>query len=96
VSCQIERSQLQNREMAMRMLKSRLYELEKEKLDAEKAKLQGDKKAIGWGNQIRSYVFMPYQMVKDHRTDIETGNIQSVMDGDIDDFIIGFLKEYRV
>lgn len=95
VACQIERSQLQNRDMAMRMLKSRLYELEKEKLEAEKAKLQGEKKSIGWGSQIRSYVFMPYQMVKDHRTDIETGNIQNVMDGDIDDFIIGFLKEYR-
>nr|WP_271435410.1 peptide chain release factor 2 [Thermospira aquatica] len=92
VACQVERSQLQNREMAMRMLRSKLYEHERQKRDAELAKLQPEKKNIEWGNQIRSYVFQPYTMVKDHRTDVEVGNIQAVMDGDLDDFIMAYLK----
>ncbi len=92
VACQIERSQLQNREMAMKMLKSKLYEYEKRKKEEERAKNQPEKKAIEWGNQIRSYIFQPYTLVKDHRTGVENKNIQSVMDGNIDDFIIGYLK----
>ncbi len=92
VACQVERSQLQNREMAMRMLRSKLYEYERQKREAELAKLQPEKKNIEWGNQIRSYVFQPYTMVKDHRTDVEVGNIQSVMDGELDDFIMAYLK----
>lgn len=92
VACQIERSQLQNRETAMKMLRSKLYEYEKQKQDEEKAKSQPEKKTIAWGNQIRSYVFQPYTLVKDHRTNIENKNVQAVMDGDIDDFLIGFLK----
>lgn len=92
VACQIERSQLQNRDMAMRMLKSKLYEFEKQKQEEEKARNQPEKKAIGWGSQIRSYTFQPYTLVKDHRTNIEIKNTQTVMDGDIDDFIIGYLK----
>jgi len=95
VSCQVERSQLQNREMAMRMLRSKIYEYEKAKREAELAKLQPEKKNIEWGNQIRSYVFQPYTMVKDHRTDVEVGDIQSVMDGDIDEFILSYLKLQR-
>lgn len=91
-ACQIERSQLQNRDMAMKMLKSKLYEYEKRKQEEEKAKTQPEKKAIGWGSQIRSYVFQPYTMVKDHRTNIENKNVQSVMDGNIDEFIMGYLK----
>ena len=93
VACQIERSQLQNRDMAMKMLKSKLYELEKRKQDEEKARQAPEKKTIGWGSQIRSYVFQPYTMVKDHRTDVENKNVQSVMDGDIDNFIIEYLKK---
>jgi peptide chain release factor 2 len=92
VSCQIERSQLQNRELAMKMLRSKLYEAEKQKLSEEKRLSMPLKKSIEWGNQIRSYTFQPYTLVKDHRTGIENKNVQTVMDGDIDDFIIGFLK----
>ena len=92
VSCQSERSQLQNRETAMRMLKSRLLDL-KEKEHKEKIEdLQGEQKEIAWGNQIRSYVFCPYTMVKDHRTGFEVGNVEAVMDGEIDDFIESYLK----
>jgi len=90
--CQNERSQLLNKESAMRMLKAKLYihyEAEKEK---EKQKLESTKTEIGWGNQIRSYVFHPYQMVKDHRTDFETGQIANVMDGEINGFINAWLK----
>jgi len=87
VECQNERSQFQNKETAMRILKARLYQLEVEKRQAELQKIQGTLKEIGWGSQIRSYVFQPYTMVKDHRTNYETGNIQAVMDGEIDDFI---------
>ncbi|MEA4854269.1 MAG: peptide chain release factor 2 [Christensenella sp.] len=87
VQCQNERSQLQNRETAMRMLKSKLAEKREEERMAELAKIKGDQKKIEWGSQIRSYVFCPYTMVKDHRTGTETGNITAVMDGDIDEFI---------
>ncbi|MBQ7596700.1 MAG: peptide chain release factor 2, partial [Clostridia bacterium] len=92
VSCQIERSQHQNREVAMRMLKSKLIEIkEREHLDKIED-IKGDQKEIGWGSQIRSYVFMPYTLVKDHRTGFEIGNINAVMDGDIDGFINAYLK----
>lgn len=87
VQCQNERSQLQNRETAMRMLKSKLAEKREEERMAQLAEIKGDQKKIEWGSQIRSYVFCPYTMVKDHRTNVETGNINAVMDGDIDDFI---------
>ena len=92
VSCQIERSQHQNREVAMRMLKSKLVEI-KERENLEKIEdIKGDQKEIAWGSQIRSYVFMPYTMVKDHRTNYEMGNISAVMDGDLDGFINAYLK----
>src|SRR5690554_3490894 len=92
VTCQNERSQIANREKALQMLKTKLYQMELEKQQAQLQNIRGDKKEIGWGSQIRSYVFHPYSMVKDHRTNIETGNIQNVMDGSIDLFIHGFLK----
>ena len=92
VSCQIERSQHQNREVAMRMLKSKLLEIkEREHLDKIED-IKGDQKEIGWGSQIRSYVFMPYTLAKDHRTGFENGNINAVMDGDIDGFINAYLS----
>ena len=92
VSCQIERSQHQNREVAMKMLKSKLLEI-KERENLERIEdIKGDQKEIAWGSQIRSYVFMPYTMVKDHRTNYEMGNITAVMDGDIDGFINAYLK----
>ena len=91
VQCQNERSQLQNREQCLKMLRAKLFELELEKKDQERLKLEGIQQKIEWGSQIRSYVFQPYQMVKDHRTDEETGDIQKVMDGDLDPFIHAFL-----
>ena len=91
VQCQNERSQLQNREQCLKMLRAKLFELELEKKDAEIAKLEGDRMKIEWGSQIRSYVFQPYTLVKDLRTGEETGNIQAVMDGGIDSFIRSFL-----
>ncbi len=91
VQCQNERSQLQNREQCLKMLRAKLFELEQEKKEKELAKLEGDQQKIEWGSQIRSYVFQPYTMVKDHRTNVETGNVQAVMDGDIDMFIRAFL-----
>jgi len=93
VQCQNERSQLRNREVAMVILKSKLYQHYEEEREKERQKHASTKTDIGWGNQIRSYVFHPYQMVKDHRTDHETGNISSVMDGDLDDFMNAFLKK---
>ncbi|MDE3225617.1 MAG: peptide chain release factor 2, partial [Nitrospirota bacterium] len=93
VQCQNERSQLQNRMGAMKILKARLYELELKKKEAEFQSIVGEKKEIGFGSQIRSYVFQPYQMVKDHRTDHEVGNISSVMDGEITEFIEAYLKQ---
>jgi len=92
VNCQTERSQLNNRENAMNMLKAKLYQIEIEKQEAKMAGLRGDQKAIEWGSQIRSYTFMPYTLVKDHRTGVEEGNVQKVMDGSLDDFIYGYLK----
>lgn len=92
VACQTQRSQLQNRNYAMKMLRSKLVEI-KEREHLEKvADIKGEQKEIAWGAQIRSYVFMPYTMVKDHRTGYETGNIQAVMDGDLDGFIDAYLK----
>lgn len=92
VSCQVERSQHQNREVCMRMLRSKLIEIkEREHLD-KISDIKGEHKEIAWGSQIRSYVFMPYTMAKDHRTNYEMGNINSVMDGDIDGFINAYLK----
>ena len=87
VACQKERSQHQNKEIAMHLLRARLFELEQRRREQELKGIQGDLKAIEWGSQIRSYVFNPYQMVKDHRTDVEIGNIQAVMDGELDAFI---------
>ncbi|MCX7978368.1 MAG: peptide chain release factor 2, partial [Bdellovibrionaceae bacterium] len=92
VQCQTERSQIQNRERAMKMLKAALYERELEKRNKEKEAMNASKKDIEWGSQIRSYVMHPYQMVKDHRTDYETSQVQDVMDGKIDDFIMAWLK----
>lgn len=92
VACQNERSQIKNRDTAMKMLKARIYELEKQKADEEKEKSGGEKRDIAWGSQIRSYVFHPYNMVKDHRTDHETANVSAVMDGDLEPFIMAFLK----
>ncbi|MBW1605963.1 peptide chain release factor 2 [Lactobacillus sp. Sy-1] len=92
VSSQAQRSQLQNRETAMNMLKSKLYEREEEKKAEKKAQIEGEQMDIGWGSQIRSYVFHPYTMVKDHRTNYETGNGQAVMDGDLDPFINAYLQ----
>lgn len=92
VTCQNERSQIKNREAAMKMLKSKLYQLEIEKQQEELASIRGEQKEIGWGSQIRSYVFHPYSMVKDHRTNTEIGNTQAVMDGEIDPFIDAYLR----
>jgi len=91
VACQQERSQFQNRERAMKMLKSRLYQLRKDEEEAKRSAIESTKKRIEWGSQIRSYVFHPYNMVKDHRTDVETSNTQAVMDGEIDEFIKAYL-----
>jgi peptide chain release factor 2 len=93
VTCQSERSQIKNRERAMKVLKGRLYEKKLEEQEAALAKIRGDQKDIAWGSQIRSYVFHPYSMVKDHRTGEETGNIQAVMDGEIDNFIHAYLRK---
>lgn len=93
VSCQNERSQHQNRDVAMRILKSKLVELAEEEHKENLAELSGDYSQITWGSQIRSYVFHPYSMVKDHRTDAETGNVEAVMDGDLDYFINEKLKQ---
>ncbi len=92
VQCQNQRSQHKNRASAMKVLKARLYIHEQKKRDAELAKLYGNKGEIAWGNQIRSYVMQPYQMVKDHRTDHQVGNVDGVMDGDIEKFIESYLR----
>jgi peptide chain release factor 2 len=94
VQCQNERSQHKNRASALKVLKSRLYMLEQQKRDAQIDKLYGDKGEIAWGNQIRSYVMQPYQMVKDHRTNHQVGNVDSILDGDLDGFIESYLR-YR-
>ena len=92
VQCQNDRSQHRNRAEAMKMLKARLYMLEQQKRDDELAKLYGDKGEIAWGNQIRSYVLQPYQMVKDHRTNFQTGNVDAVLDGELDEFVESYLR----
>jgi peptide chain release factor 2 len=93
VTCQSERSQIQNRMRALKILKARLYELERRKREEQIAKARGEYKSISWGNQIRSYVFHPFKLVKDHRTGVETSNVESVMDGDIDMFIEAYLRQ---
>jgi len=92
VQCQNERSQHKNREMAMKILRSKLYQLKKEEEEKKLEKIESQKKKIEWGSQIRSYVFHPYNLVKDHRTGVETSNTQAVMDGDLDQFINAFLS----
>ncbi len=92
VQCQNERSQLRNRDTAMRILKARLYELAQKKQREELAELTGEKKEIAFGSQIRTYTFHPYQLVKDHRTGVEVGNVEAVMDGDLDPFIRAYLQ----
>lgn len=93
VTCQNERSQLQNKESALRVLRGKLYDIELQKMEAEQARLKGKHVEAGWGNQIRSYVLQPYQMVKDLRTEVETGNTSAVLDGEIDLFIEAWLKD---
>ncbi|SDP88654.1 bacterial peptide chain release factor 2 (bRF-2) [Litchfieldia salsa] len=92
VTCQTERSQIKNRERAMKMLQAKLYQLKIEEQQSQLDEIRGEQKEIGWGSQIRSYVFHPYSMVKDHRTNTEVGNTQSVMDGDLDPFIDAYLR----
>ena len=92
VQCQSERSQIQNREQCMRLLRAKLFELERQKQEDKKTELGGEYQAIEWGSQIRSYVFHPYNLVKDHRTNTETGNVHAVMDGEIDSFVESYLK----
>jgi peptide chain release factor 2 len=94
VSCQSERSQVQNRETCLKMIRSKLYEREMETREKELKSLGGEKKEIAWGSQIRSYTFQPYTLVKDNRTKCETSNVQAVMDGEIDDFVNAYLKEF--
>ncbi len=95
VQCQNEKSQHRNKDMAMKILRARLYELEKRKLEAKKQEIHQGQKEISWGNQIRSYVFNPYRLVKDHRTNLEVGNVDAVLDGDIDEFIEAYLIQFR-
>lgn len=93
VQCQNQRSQIQNREVCMQLLRAKLFELEEQKKADLKQEISGEQQKIEWGSQIRSYVFHPYNMVKDHRTSVETGNVQAVMDGDLDKFIEGYLRK---
>ena len=94
VSCQKERSQVQNREACMKMLKSKLYEMQVSERETALQKIGGEKKEIAWGSEIRSYTFQPYSLVKDTRTKYETGNVAAVMDGEIDGFVNAYLKEF--
>jgi peptide chain release factor 2 len=94
VECQETRSQGQNREKALQMLKSQLYEIEMRKREEAKAKIEGDKKKIEWGSQIRSYVLHPYKLVKDLRTGYETSNVQAVLDGELNEFIKEYLMQF--
>ena len=96
VQCQNERSQLQNKDKAMKMLKAKLYLLKQQEEQEKKSGIRGEIKEIGWGSQIRSYVMQPYAMVKDHRTNEETGNVSSVLDGNIDQFINAYLKQNSI
>ena len=91
--CQTQRSQHKNKDQAMKVLKSKLYQLEIEKQKQSKKELEGEKMDIGWGSQIRSYVFHPYNMIKDHRTKFEVGNIKSIMDGNLDEFMYSYLLD---
>jgi peptide chain release factor 2 len=91
-ACQTQRSQLQNRDQAMKMLRAKLYQREVEEKEKQLLEIRGEQKEIGWGSQIRSYVFHPYSMVKDHRTSVESGNVQAVMDGDLGPFIDAYLR----
>ncbi|WP_139365632.1 peptide chain release factor 2 [Shouchella patagoniensis] len=93
VTCQSERSQIKNRDQAMKMMKAKLYQLRIEEQERELAEIRGEQKEIGWGSQIRSYVFHPYSMVKDHRTNFEIGNTNGVMDGELDGFIDAYLRQ---
>jgi peptide chain release factor 2 len=93
-ACQQERSQHKNRQVAMKMLKAALYQRVIDEREKKKAELEATKSDISWGNQIRSYVFQPYTMVNDHRTELKVGNVQAVMDGDLDGFIQAFLKRF--
>jgi len=95
VQCQEERSQHANRDKAMRMLRAKLLEQRMEAQEAEMAEIRGEQKEIGWGSQIRSYIFQPYRLVKDHRTNIENGNVDAVMDGFLEPFVSGYLHKYR-
>ncbi|MDL2292980.1 peptide chain release factor 2, partial [Acholeplasma sp. OttesenSCG-928-E16] len=95
VTCQNERSQIKNKETALSILKSKLLQIEIKKQEEELNQIKGEQKDIAWGSQIRSYVFHPYQMVKDHRTNYEVGNVDSIMDGDLDGFINAYLKEMK-
>ncbi len=95
VSCQTERSQHRNKELAMRILRSKLYDLYEKEKEEKMRSLTGDKKNIAWGNQIRSYVLHPYRLIKDHRTDLEVYNVDQVLDGDIDVFIEAYLKKFN-
>jgi len=95
VACQAERSQHANRERALRMLKARLYEMEADRKRREMEQFYGEKGEIAWGRQIRSYVLQPYQMVKDHRTDVETGRVDAVLDGDLRLFVDAYLRKFR-
>ena len=94
VSCQQERSQHKNKETAYKMLRAALYQRRLEEQEAERAKVEATKTDISWGNQIRSYVFQPYTMVNDHRTEIKVGDVQRVMNGDLDEFIQAYLKRF--
>jgi peptide chain release factor 2 len=96
VSCQSERSQHRNKELAMRILRSRLYDISIKTREKKLEDIIGDKKEISWGNQIRSYTLQPYRLVKDHRTDLEIGNVDAVLDGDIDGFILEYLKSVKM
>lgn len=94
VACQVERSQHQNKERAMKILKSKLHQYAQSKQEEEKAVLRGELKSISWGNQIRSYILHPYKMIKDHRTDYETSDVQKVLDGDLDEIIENYLNKF--
>lgn len=95
VACQSERSQIQNRAYAMRVLQAKLLELKRQQQEEEISEIRGEQQEIAWGSQIRSYVFHPYNMVKDHRTNVETANVLAVMDGEIDDFIAAYLQKTK-
>jgi len=96
VACQTQRSQHQNKETALKILKAKLFKLEEEKKDKEEKKMRGEAQKAEWGKQIRSYVMQPYQMVKDHRTEYETSDIQKILDGDLDGFMEAYLRKEKM